>query len=84
MLATNRPSAGGDEAGALAGEGQDPDDSVGAEDVGPGESHPTTPAALGPATIAVQPAAGVMRLQSRPRMKVAKSGALKKPNSAWM
>jgi hypothetical protein len=30
-----------------------------------------------------QPAVAVIRFQNMPRMKVAKSGALKKPNSVW-
>ncbi len=36
-----------------------------------------------PATRPVQPAVGVIRFQNMPRMNVANSGALKKPNRVW-
>ena len=43
------------------------------------ERTATTTAATVPATSPVQPAAAVIRFQNMPRMKVAKSGALKNP-----
>ena len=41
----------------------------------------TTTAASVPDTRPIQPAVGVIRFQNMPRMNVANSGALKKPNS---
>ena len=46
-------------------------------------STPTSTAAPVPDTSPTQPAVGVIRFQNMPRMKVAKSGALKNPNNVW-